>query len=283
MKSNMTMSNMTMSNMTMSNMTTSNITSKPTVSSLLHQYQDLLTHGWITETIDIQQNQLPITCFRTPHSGPSVWILTGIHGEEIAGPIALSHSVDTLLKLSQHISVVILPMCNPVGYMHGHRYPMNDSNSVGDCEWLLKKYTQPAVLHEARALAKFVLTLQKDYHPILTLDLHEDCMSQVTDKHSYIYSHGIYGRRDPIALYMVHVLEQAGVPPLHSGLTRFQETINNGIVDVKEDGSIDELFASHYVLSPTVIVIETPCNLPLSGRVNAQRKVIDSLLDIYKI
>lgn len=258
------------------------------LSEILKPYEKL---GWIKEVVTTQQNGLPILCFRTTHQGPSIWILSGIHGEETAGPIALSHSIDELIQLSKHLPVVVFPMCNPIGYIKGQRYPIDQKNSVGDCAWFLREKEPIAILPEARKLGSYVINLKKIYPPILTLDLHEDCMENITSGHSYVYSQGKKGRKDPFAQYFVHLLTKIGIPPILHGMTRFHEKIINGIIKSTPDGSIDELLSAHRVLlrskliqepcASSVIVIETPCSIPLEQRVNAHQTIIRSLVHIF--
>ncbi len=65
------------------------------VEELYGAYTSLLEKGWQLDIIIQSQPQgreyaLPIIALRTPHSGKACWILSGIHGEEPAGPNAIA-------------------------------------------------------------------------------------------------------------------------------------------------------------------------------------------------
>ena len=57
--------------------------------TLMERFDALSTrHGWLPETIysDPASPATAIKSWRTPHRGEALWILSGIHGEEPAGP-----------------------------------------------------------------------------------------------------------------------------------------------------------------------------------------------------
>lgn len=265
---------------------------------------------WIKEQISLaddplQTKLLPVYCYRTRKMGRAIWIVSGIHGEEPAGPNALSREVKYLASLASDsgLAIVLLPLNNPIGYLTGRRY-CDGVNSVSDSDWLIRN-TAVAALRQARDLARFVVQLSRSYPPAFSLDLHEDCLqSVVSDTRSYIYSQGRYGVQDKVAQIAVRVLTEAGFPPLLNGTTRFGERIINGIVGASEDGSIDELLSADSVYNvtdamepppgdrsqltrvpgphaPSVIVTETPGSAPLEERIKAQQKVVRSLGEMW--
>ena len=87
--------------------------------------------NWIGDVIyyqkaDYGKNKhlaLPILAFRTKKQGNAVWIISGIHGEEPAGPNAIAKNIRFLNRLSKKIPLVIIPLCNPNGYWRNWRYP----------------------------------------------------------------------------------------------------------------------------------------------------------------
>ena len=57
------------------------------------------SEGWVPETIFAYPGTAAtaIKSWRTPHRGEALWILSGIHGEEPAGPNAIARSLPSLV------------------------------------------------------------------------------------------------------------------------------------------------------------------------------------------
>jgi hypothetical protein len=66
--------------------------------------------------------ELPIIALRSPRSGDAMWILSGIHSEEPAGPNAIAEAIDDIAALGERLPVVLVPLCNPHGYARNWRY-----------------------------------------------------------------------------------------------------------------------------------------------------------------
>ncbi len=251
-----------------------------------------------------RQIDLPAFSYTSPKTGPALWIISGIHGEEPAGPNAIANKIDQIGSLSKEIPIVILPLCNPKGYFFNWRYPNQDKyssddigQSVGDSEHLLPtnpdnpqypRANQPSCF-QSQALTSHILKLAKIYPPILSLDFHED---NLLDK-GYIYSQGSQNENDPVALQIVQLLLAIDYPLFLSGQTRFQQKITSGVVEKSLDGSIDELIAADKIYlnhqwqpgpkAKSVIVVETAAsNQPLSQRQLAQELLLDNLEKLWK-
>jgi len=273
------------------------------IEALYDSYLGLLELGWTLEIIADSQPPgttvaLPIIALRSPRSGPAVWILAGIHGEEPAGPNAVAAAIEEIAELGKKRPVVLLPLLNPQGYARNWRY-LNiatfsdsiDGQSVGDSSHLLPSPEQPdspraasAGSPEADALTRFILQRSADYPPLVSIDLHED---NFIDE-GYVYSQGTQGADDPLAIEAVSVLKDNGLPIKMSGETRFGEEISGGIIGPVIDSSIDELISSQSIVhnggvqpgpaARTVLVFETPAaNTLLERRVAAHTALIRRL------
>jgi hypothetical protein len=241
---------------------------------------------------------LPLVALRSPKSGPAVWILTGIHGEEPAGPNAVAAAIDELAALGQKVPVVLVPLCNPQGYVRNWRYldlptfsDIEDGQSVGDSSHLLPDPAQPgraraaaASSSEADALTGYVLRTAASYPPRVSIDLHEDDLVSA----GYVYSQGALGVNDPLAREAIAVLREHGIAIQLEGQTRFGETIVGGIIGPVTDSSIDELMSARELVvdgrvqpgpaARTVLVFETPAkDLPLERRVDAHLALLRRL------
>ena len=263
----------------------------------------LVERGWTAEVVaesapEGTESPLPILALRSPKAGPAVWILSGIHGEEPAGPNAIATAIENIARLGAERPVVLLPLLNPQGYARNWRY-LNvatyseevDGHSVGDSSHLLPSPDDPARPRspaasspEAAAITAWILARQADYPAVISLDLHED---NLIDE-GYVYSQGVHGAKEELAITAVGVLRDAGVPIKMDGRTRFDEPVSRGIIGPVTDSSIDELMSAREVLvdgksrpgpaAETVLVLETPAAaLPLAKRIAAQAALLELL------
>lgn len=270
------------------------------IDQLYAAYMQLIEDGWTLDVIFQSQPEgttlaLPIIALRSPTCGPAAWFLSGIHGEETAGPNAIAAAVDALALLGQTVPVVILPLNNPQGYARNWRY-LNiaeydenvDGLSVGDSSHLLPNLDTPKEARaatpsspEADAISRYVLDQLKCYPPRYSIDLHED---NLIDE-GYVYSQGALGASDPLATEAVLVLRETGIPLKMAGQTRFDETIAAGIIGPVTDSSIDELMSSKTIIvegksrkgpgADTVLVFETPAkSVTFEQRKNAHLALI---------
>jgi hypothetical protein len=267
---------------------------------LYASYMSLVDEGWTLEVLTGSQPAgtaapLPIVTLRSPLKGAAIWILTGIHGEEPAGPNAVAATITDIAALGRKWPVVLMPLLNPHGYARNWRYlnvPVYsesiDGDSVGDSSHLLSSTEEPGLARagapssaEAGAITEFVLRQIADYPPACSIDLHED---NLIDE-GYVYSQGARGAADPLAVEAVAILRAEGVPIKMTGATRFDEPISGGIIGPVIDSSIDELMSAATIVTngrtapgpaaPTVLVFETPAAaLPLARRVGAHAALI---------
>lgn len=243
---------------------------------------------------DGKEINIPVYAFRTKKLGKSFWILSGIHGEEPAGPNALAYSVKKIAELGRIMPIVFMPMLNPIGYIKNFRYPneYRDSKigkSVGDADHFLlgengKSRIKKPSNKQSKSLSEYILNVSKKYPPLVSIDHHED---ELLNK-SYIYSQGIMGQNDPIAIEIMNAIKLSKkISVQKNGLTRFGEKIINGIVGQVKDGSVDELIASPKIIVRgrikkglsclTSVVVETPAKSRiLLDRIEINKLVINT-------
>jgi hypothetical protein len=258
-------------------------------------------YGWDKHLVYSQGTGFDILNFNSPKKGKALWILSGIHGEEPAGPNAISKSIELIGQLGQQIPIVLFPLCNPLGYFQNWRYPNEYRDwkkgiSVSDSEFLLlntdKKSprTEKPAGEEAFYICGRILELLTDYPPHATIDHHEDEALQ----YSYIYSHGPDGVTDQVAKEIIEIMKHTGAPLQMEGKTRFDETIENGVVLGLDDGSIDALLSAKEIIvnglvrpgpnAQSSIVVETPAiNVLLSKRVKIHTEIIKNYERLYHL
>ena len=277
------------------------------IKELYNQFLKLQDEGWIYEKIYTskgiwqgKQISLPIISFRTKKEGRAFWVLSGVHGEEPAGPNAMAEGIEYVRELGKKHSVVFIPLCNPLGYVRDWRYTDMarlsmevEGKSVGDSEhWLLDlknpkvpRRKKPSCL-ESKALTAYIVKLCKDYPPIMSIDFHEDAYLNM----GYVYSQGEKAEKDPIARRVVKVLFDNGIPMKMNGKDVFGHEIYDGVIGAEKDSSMDELLATEKIYylgkvvrknyAQTAIVVETPVlTMPLEARAKAHLEVLKSLKD----
>lgn len=273
------------------------------IQQIYNSYLPLLEQGWTLDRIAESrppgtEQALPIIALRSPLTGPAAWFFTGIHGEEPAGPNAMAASVDALAELGKRYPVVILPLCNPQGYARNWRYlnmPVYsediDGQSVGDSSHVLvalppdtgSRAPAPSSM-EADAITRYALDLAKTYPPRYSIDLHEDNLIH----EGYVYSQGVDGAQDVLAIEAVSILRQHNIAIKMSGQTRFGEDIVDGIIGPVNDSSIDELMSANQVSvdgqlvegpgADTVLVFETPAaSVTIEQRIKAHSALLRRL------
>jgi hypothetical protein len=275
-----------------------------------------LGEGWQRDTVYAYPDDasMAVNAWRTRQTGPALWILSGVHGEESAGPNAIARNIAVIAELAEAgIPIVLIPISNPKAYRNNWRYPNTAERdwksgggySVGDSEYLLpdlESGTKPRAGRiagpETLALTSYVLTHARTYPPALVLDLHED---ELSVDGGYIYSQGKQADANPVGSEIVKALQSAGIKLRMSGNTRFGEPIVAGVIsrddkgDPIRDGSIDELLAADTVFidgiarsgpaAKTVIVVETPADASVSfeQRVDGQGEVLRRLPQLWKL
>lgn len=266
-------------------------------------YDRLVEQGWTRDLITVSKPEgtsvgLPIIALKSPKTGPAAWFLTGIHGEEPAGPNAMAASVEALAALGKRYPVVILPLCNPHGYARNWRY-LNvavysediDGQSVGDSSHLLLAEApgggaraSSASSQEADAITRYILETKTQYPPRYSIDLHEDNLIH----EGYVYSQGVNGADDPLAIEAVVILRANNIGIKMDGQTRFEEDIVDGIIGPVTDSSVDELMSAARIwqneaeidgpAAHTVLVFETPAaHISIEQRVQAHAGLLERL------
>jgi len=274
-------------------------------------------HDWEMETVFRQRDEigegeliLPVFSFTTKLQGPALWILSGIHGEEPAGPNAIAEELSRIGVLGKDIPMVVIPLCNPKGYRHNWRFQSTAKReyksakhsdggvSISDADHMLLKIDgshEPrlpiAACRECDAFMQYILKRAQTHPPVMALDFHEDEDAECTAP--YIYSNGPKNFDDPIAKEVVRILSCAGMPLWMEGRTRFGERVVGGVIAETHDGSVDEFLAAKKVWSGdqivpgpgarSAVVIETPVvGFELPERVHAHRAVLQALLELWR-
>ncbi len=276
---------------------------RASIQQIYASYDRLLEQGWRMDVITVSNPAgttvgLPIIALKSPRTGPAAWFLTGIHGEEPAGPNAMAASIDALSALGERYPVVILPLCNPHGYARNWRY-LNvavyseeiDGQSVGDSSHMLlaeapasgPRASTPSS-PEADAITGYILETSSEYPPRYSIDLHEDNLIH----EGYVYSQGLNGAEDPLAIEAVEILRANNIGIKMDGQTRFEEDIVDGIIGPVTDSSVDELMSAARIwhngaesdgpAAHTVLVFETPAaHLSIDQRIQAHAGLLERL------
>lgn len=189
--------------------------------------------------------------------GPTLFIISGIHGNEVAGVNALENYNFNLSKGR----VILIKRGSADALNQGVRYPyyLQDLNRCF-----------PGVRHgrETERLAYEMFNVIKKYQPNLVLDLHE------------AEEYGEYSMNAANSLIMNNISSN------HNLLIQILDRLNNTNLKTKftfEDGSpkgsINKEVSER--LSIPVITVETDIERPLQERINIHKEVIKILLNYY--
>lgn len=289
---------------------------RETLAALEQRYDSLLGgQEWRTDVIYRYPvaDGPAIRAWRTRSEGPALWVISGLHGEEPAGPNAIAREIEAVARLAgAGVPVVLMPVSNPEAYRRNWRYPNTAERdwrkggySVGDSEYLLPDLEtgdRPRAARpsgpETEAYTRYVLDLARRYPPLLVIDLHED---ELSTEGGYVYSQGVRADGNPVVAEVTRLLRDSAIPIRRDGRTRFGEPIVDGVVSRDDqgapirDGSIDELLSAPEVhvdgrrvpgpSAPTVIVVETPAyaGSKLELRVGAHAAVVRSLRELWEL
>jgi hypothetical protein len=273
------------------------------IETLYNIYGDFVKAGWTSKIIfDSQDRVPPAVSFQSPMEGDAVWIISGVHGEEPAGPMAVARGVNDIIKLGKKFPMVVIPVCFPWGYATDWRYmnskrwvPDIDLLSVEDTNYFLfddngKLRADPSgSTKEGYLLSKHIVDLHGTHPPLVSLNFHEDNFS----RGGYVYAYGEAENKREIASKILYAMAKNKMPVIANGKTRFNQKIVNGIIGSVFDSSIDELIVSDECCfdgkevekpyADMAFVIETPSkNASLIKRVSTHLVVIKNIDNFFE-
>jgi hypothetical protein len=191
--------------------------------------------------------------------GPALWLISGIHGEERAGPQALAMGLPFILELLEKIPIVIIPIMNQYGFANYKRF-INEK-SIWDFD----------------QTKSFVEWISRDYPPLYSIDFHEDDEREK----GYLYSDGPDGIKDQFAYDILWIMISSGIPIDFGGITPRGEQLRGAIASSGEDGSIEMFMKKKGAKS--IITVETPIlNTNLERRIACDMRILSELKYLLK-
>lgn len=260
---------------------------RPPVADLHRAYNRLVAAGWEKVPLAEQRTEsglvFPIDAYASGPMAERV-VIGGIHGREPAGAIALARQVDRLIEQGASRPILVMPLLNPWGYHHHQRYGPS-GQSVSDSDHQLGRAPEPAC-PEAAAITAFVLERASLAPGAAVLDLHEDPIYeapgyQFEGRGSYLYATGLGAARHPLTQRVAAYLQDCPLPLVLTGVTRFGEALDQGVIVDSEDGSIDELLAKRKGCTPVItteLVLTAEQDPPLALRVEVYLGLLDAFL-----
>lgn len=235
--------------------------------------------------MDGVDREYPVWGYVSRVTGPAVWVASGIHGEETAGPMAIAKGIELIGQMAQRIPMVVMPLLNPVGMVRNWRY-FNESrdhkmgSSVGDMSHVMvnlqsgKRWAEEPANRYAAALARMCTDLAAIYPPRVVFDHHEDEMAIG----SYVYPLGDRQSVD-VARKLVERMSQF-TKAADKLETRFGEKIEAGIVIAEASSSFDDLVIQN-LGAKGAWTIETPTGLEIERRIQAHTAVMKRYEEIF--
>lgn len=212
--------------------------------------------------------ELPSYVLHGPRGGGDpvrIGLFAGIHGDETAGPVALSRAADRLIAepiRAEGYDLYLYPICNPTGLLASTR-----CNSSG--KDLNREFWRNSDEPEVRILENEIRS--RKFHGLISL-------------HADDSSPGIYG------YVRGAVLTRALLEPALAAAEAIIPRNRNAVIDgfPAENGIISQCFdgilASPPELDPAPfeIILETPQSKPLSQQADAFVVAIETVLSEYQ-
>jgi murein peptide amidase A len=222
-------------------------------------------HGWTTEAF-LKANSLKLLDLTrsAPHATKRIYISTGIHGDEPAGPLAMLQLLQEN-RWPAHADLWLCPCLNPTGF------PLNTRENAQGID-LNRQYREPKA-PETRA---HIAWLERQPKFDITLCLHEDW-----EAHGfYVYEVNPDGRPSLAEPMISRVAE---VCPIETSLLIEGRAASNGIIrpnlDPRSRPDWPEAFYLITNKSRLSYTMEAPSDFQLVTRVAALVAAVRSVLD----
>lgn len=199
-------------------------------------------------------------------SGPTVFIIAGIHGNEVAG-------IETAKELAECIPekgrLIVLPMANKPAYE-------NNLRTMQYMEDLNRNFPGNNAGNITQKLACEIVGLIDEYRPDVVIDLHESKDSYQNDK-SRLGDTIIFTPNDEIldetTKLVMHIVDQYN--------RNLQPNVELTFLSGAPDGSINKEITGLYNIP--VITVETNSKLELEERKIQHKEIVNIILQYYGI
>jgi len=202
---------------------------------------------------------------RNPDKAASLYLSSGVHGDEPAGPLAIRKLIECDL-LPRSLNLSILPLINPIGIEAQTR-----ENGAGHD--LNRDFRFPAN-PETQAAKRFIDALP----PIdLSLCLHEDWESKG------FYMYGISPHPNNLRFRQI-ISEVSHIGPIETASEIDGSPAENGLIsrsetlDLESRNDWPEAFLLYSSNEHIHITSETPSSLPIEPRVEMQTTLVQSAI-----
>lgn len=238
-----------------------------------YYYTRMMESGLKVEELGKTDNDLPIFLLQNDHvkGQPNIMIMSGVHGEETAGPWGLLNVMMKLKLMKIHVNISIIPIMNPYGFSKGIRFNA-DLKSINS-GYFRTKSGKPELTTEGeifnRNFVRFSELARNGF-----LSCHEDVM----EKHFFIYEI-INGTKpdfycNEIQLIGIKYFDKQPDGPTYDG------TVKDGVVMNEKDGTIDDyLFTIGGI--HRAITTETPGTADINKRVYVTEQLITKFIELY--
>jgi predicted deacylase len=196
-----------------------------------------------------------------PQLQPSICIVAGIHGNEIAGPLSIIQLLETFLELlPARYRYIIYPLINPTGFDLRQRYDDDDRdlNAIYQETLTSKNYT------EVQAFYEDILKFGK-FEAVLSL--HED-----SDLEQF-YMYGL-GKENKEFYRAICQFARTWIPTWANADIYGCHSDEFGLVlSTARDHAFDGALY-HQGIAPIAFTLETPGRLDVSFRVNLMSQLV---------
>lgn len=220
--------------------------------------------------------QLPFIQTKSGQATPKVLILSGIHGDEQSGPLAIARFLLGLRLPVQRNNWDIIPLINPYGFEKGKHDDALGRN-INRYFFDAPKKNEPA---ECGILRKFSKSIHQTYD--FAVSIHED-----TERRNFYLYDGGCGQDSPLITKVFGSVKQRKIG-LFSGIDdindpQLRNRVKNGYIDAKSSCEHLPTFEDYLLRNKKakkVLVLEIPGRLKLEKRINLAALLIAEILKL---
>jgi len=232
------------------------------VPDFLNEIRAVTRAAGFEEQIFARIGEMELPAFRRAgKGGPLLYVSSGVHGDEPAGPLALLEAFREE-DFGTHFEWLILPIINPTGLAAGTRETADGIDLNRDYKFLRAPESR-----EHRAF------LERNCVEIeAALGLHEDWEAAG----AYLYEHNPDGKAHPCEALLESLATTIGLQP--GAVIDGWPTVREGLIHPQSDPDLRDYWPEQIYLlrnfTRISYTIETPSDFPLQKRVEAMRSAL---------
>ena len=221
---------------------------------------------------------------------PWLYIFSGFHGDEPAGPMTLLTGMDKIVSMAKErgIGLRVFPCVNPIGFEQEHRYSGTQKQNNYFFQYKLEDGSETGELPEGQTGRRIPrkhmpketlylgIKLSEIPKPTTFLDIHQD--GDIKGRRFYVYSFDKEALMPIMAKCRQWATPAANVPVSTGGDVTPRKTDRDGFVLNWHDCSLSDWY--YYQRVPFIATLETAITMPPDATCNIQMAWVEGMMDL---